>query len=114
MLLVTGFSHPTDADRFVKTEIRYLKYDPLEAWALTPAGVLFNFDGIVNPGELAALAGRYPGVTFRSIHSIAAGAADPLPEPTREQRPYHRWIPLSEGMKLDDGHVLTEQLYSSY
>ena len=114
MLLVTGFSHPTDADRFVKTEIRYLKYDPLEAWALSPAGVLFNFDGILNPGELAALAGRYPGVTFRSIYSIAAGALDPHPDATQQQRTYHRWLPLSEGMKLEGGHVLTEELYSSY
>ena len=113
MLLVTGFSHPADADRFVKSEIRYLKYDPLEAWALDPAGVVFNFDGILNPGEVAALAARYPEVTFRSIYSLSAEAVDPPSGSTHQQPPNHRWLPLSEGMQLDDGHVLTEQLYSS-
>ncbi len=114
MLLVTGFSHPTDADRFVKAEIRYLKYDPLEAWALAPAGVLFNFDGILNPGELAALVARYPTVTFRSIYSLSSEAVDPTLEPTQQPGPYHHWFSLSEGMALDDGHLLTEQLYSSF
>ncbi len=105
ILLVSGFSSEEELDRFVKSEIRYMKSFDMGAYRCSGGRLKFIFSGLSRlPSYVRELSTSHPKIEFRLLvgdphtgfHAYKAGKAVSGGAGARELRNHETAIPAEE------------------